>query len=190
MEKKMRLPDIKTEELSVEQSGLLEAMQSGPRKGGIGDNPLGGPFGVWVRTPVLGQAIQSLGSTIRFKTSLPSDIREIVICTVGTFYQSEFEVAVHKDIAIKAGVSVQALERLCSGLDPKFSGAQKIAHQLTTEMLKQHRISQSTFETALISLTTEKIMELVATVGYYCLVSHTLNAFEIPLNEDMVSPFT
>jgi len=66
---------------------------------------------------------------------------------------------------------------------------QKVAHQLTTEMLKQHRISHSTYETALIFFTTEKIMELVATVGYYCLVSHTLNAFEIPLNDDMVSPF-
>jgi 4-carboxymuconolactone decarboxylase len=189
MEKKMRLPDLKKEDLSAEQSVLLETIQSGPRKGGVGNDPLGGPFGVWLRTPVLGQAIQSLGTTIRFETSLPSDIREIVICTVGTFYQSEFEVAVHKDLAIKAGVSMQALERLCGGLDPKFSGVQKVAHQLTTEMLKQHRISRNTYETALISLTIEKIMELVATVGYYCLVSHTLNAFEIPLNDDMVSPF-
>ena len=33
------------------------------------------------------------------------------------------------------------------------------------------------------------MIELVATVGYYCLISLTLNAFEIPLEAGMRDPF-
>jgi 4-carboxymuconolactone decarboxylase len=185
----MRLPKLSLKDLSKEQSELLYTMQNGPRKGAIGGSPLGGPFGVWVRTPVLGNAIQSLGSTIRFETTLPNDIREIVICTVGTFYQSAFEVAVHKEIALESGVNQESLDNLCSGADPGFIGAPAVAYQLTVEMLNKHKISQDTYEKALFFFTAEKIMELVATVGYYCLVSHTLNAFEVPLNKGMISPF-
>jgi hypothetical protein len=33
------------------------------------------------------------------------------------------------------------------------------------------------------------MIELVATIGYYCLISLTLNAFEIPLEPGMKDPF-
>jgi 4-carboxymuconolactone decarboxylase len=112
-----------------------------------------------------------------------------VICTVGTFYQSEFEVAIHKEIALKCGVEAEPLEKLCKGIPSDFTGAAAMAHQITVEMLGNHRISEKTYQAALDFFTPEKMMELVATVGYYCLVSHTLNAFEIPLNDNMVSPF-
>jgi 4-carboxymuconolactone decarboxylase len=32
-------------------------------------------------------------------------------------------------------------------------------------------------------------VELVTTIGYYCLISLTLNAFEVPLSADMADPW-
>jgi hypothetical protein len=35
----------------------------------------------------------------------------------------------------------------------------------------------------------ESMIELVLTVGYYCLICHTLNTFQVPLEPGMEDPF-
>ena len=35
----------------------------------------------------------------------------------------------------------------------------------------------------------DQMIELVMTVGYYCLISHTLNAFQIQVTDQMTDPF-
>jgi len=50
-------------------------------------------------------------------------------------------------------------------------------------------MSDETYAAAVDEFGTEGIIELVTTVGYYCLISLTLNAFEIPLSPDWEDPF-
>ena len=72
-----RFKQIPPENLTPEQRTLAEAIRSGPR-GGIKNSaaatpgPLGGPFNVWLRSPDIGNIIQSLGAAIRFRSSLPA----------------------------------------------------------------------------------------------------------------------
>ena len=39
------------------------------------------------------------------------------------------------------------------------------------------------------SLDETQLIELVTIIGYYCMISHTLNAFEVPLLDNMEDPF-
>ena len=150
---------------------------------------MAGPFGVFVRAPHLGDPAQRLGGRIRFRTSLPENLKEVAICTVGAFHRSKFEFAAHARLAQVAGVGAEPLEQLQKGEPPLFEGDEALAWQVADQLLKQHRISEETYQQMVAVIGEEQMIELVMTVGYYCLISHTLNAFEIQVTDQMSDPF-
>ena len=75
---------IPPEALTPEQKKVADAIRSGPRaavknSSAAKPGPLGGPFNVWLRSPDVGNIIQSLGAEIRFKSSLPTKLNELAI---------------------------------------------------------------------------------------------------------------
>ena len=75
------------------------------------------------------------------------------------------------------------------GRPAEFGGQEAIAHRVAAELLESHRMSDETCTAAVAEFGTEGVIELVTTVGYYCLISLTLNAFEIPLPPEWEDPF-
>ena len=148
-----------------------------------------GPFGVWARAPKAGKATQALGAKIRFETGLQENIKEVAICTVGQFHHAKFEFAAHRRLAVAAGVDDTKLERLRQGQAPGFADDEAVAHRVAVALLNDHRLNDELYAEALDTFGETALIELVLTIGYYCLVSHTLNAFEIPLTEEMDDPF-
>ena len=114
---------------------------------------------------------------------------EVAICTVGAFYRSKFEFSAHRALAIKAGVAEACLDQLVAGEEPAFAGDELISHTIASQMLHQHGILDATYDTGIDAFGETGMIELVATVGYYCLISLTLNSFQIPLEPGMVDPF-
>ena len=58
-----------------------------------------------------------------------------------------------------------------------------------TEMLSTRHVSDATYKRALDTFGMQTLVDLIAIVGYYCMVSITLNAFEAPLPPGEASPF-
>lgn len=182
----MRLTERREDQLEASEREVLEQMREGPRGRDIG---LVGPFGVWVRAPGIGGATQALGAAVRYATSLPESVKEVAICTVGQFYRAKFEFAAHRRLAEAAGVDSAALERLRCGRVPGFTGPQDLAWRVACQLLQAHRLDDALYREAVTVIGERSLIELVTTIGYYCLVSLTLNAFEVPLLDDMVDPF-
>lgn len=181
----MRLSTLEVGQLDNAQREVFDAIVSGPRAKQARQIGLGGPFGVWVRAPALGGPVQALGAAIRFGSGLDDRVREVAICTVGHFHRAHFEIAAHVDIALKAGVDAACLERLCRDEAPGFTGDEAVAHDVARALLHEHRVDDDTYARAVAAFGEEGTIELVLTVGYYCLVSHTLNAFRVPLAPGM-----
>jgi len=55
--------------------------------------------------------------------------------------------------------------------------------------VKTRRVSNATFERARKELGETRVIDLVGIIGYYSLVSVTLNAFELPLPDGEKLPF-
>ena len=181
-----RLPELSEADLSTEQRAVFDAIQSGPR----GNMGLVGPFGVYVRAPGVGHAAQNMGAAVRYNTELANNAKEVAICTVGRFFHAKFEFAAHRVLAKQAGVADDIIESLRLGETPNFTrDDERLAHEIATQLLNTHRISDATYAEARSVLGEVPLVEVVATIGYYTLVSMTLNAFEIPLREDMTDPF-
>ncbi|MGA1676571.1 MAG: carboxymuconolactone decarboxylase family protein [Pseudomonadales bacterium] len=185
-----RLDPIEPNQLSDAQRSLVAAVEQGPRAQKHGRIGMAGPFGVWLRAPEVSDAAQRFGVAVRFTTSLPEQVKEIAILTVGAYYRARFEFFAHAALARAAGVDDGVIEALRTGATPAFAGArERAAHELTTALLMRHAWTDTEYDLARQQFSEQERVELVTVIGYYCQISLTLNAFCVPLPEGADDPF-
>jgi 4-carboxymuconolactone decarboxylase len=179
-----RIPELDPEKFSPEQKKVHAAVLAGPR------GRIAGPIKVWLNNPGLAEHAQALGAYCRFNSSLPPRLSELAICMTGAFWKANSEWFAHAPLAVKAGIDAAAVEAIRTGGTPKFTKADEQAiYDFTRELLTTRRVSAATFARASKELGETGVIDLVGIVGYYGLVSLTLNAFELPLPEGERPPF-
>ena len=165
-----RLPDLDPAKFSPEQKKVHEAVLAGPRGRVVG------PIKVWLANAGLAEHAQALGAYCRFNSSLPPRLSELAICTTGAFWKANYEWFAHAPLAIKAGIDPAAIEAIRIGGTPKFTKADEQAvYDFAHELLTTRRVSPATFERAKKELGETSVIDLVGIIGYYGLVSVTLN---------------
>src|SRR5262249_36366586 len=107
-----RLPALTEDSLNPRQRALLDSIRSGPRGGKAS---LGGPFGVYLHAPEVGDLTQQLGAFCRFKTSLPPRLSEFAILVTARHWRAQYEWHAHAKIAEGAGVSARTIADLKAG---------------------------------------------------------------------------
>lgn len=179
-----RLPELDPEKFSPDQKKVHAAILAGPRGRVVG------PLKVWLKNAGLAEHAQALGAYCRFNSSLPPRLSELAICMTGAFWKANYEWFAHAPMANKAGIDPAAIEAIRTGGTPKFTKSDEQAvHDFTRELLTTRRVAAATFERAKKELGETGVIDLVGIVGYYGLVSVTLNAFELPLPEGEKLPF-
>ncbi|MCC5971315.1 MAG: carboxymuconolactone decarboxylase family protein [Pararhodobacter sp.] len=170
--------------LSPEQRRIHDAILSGPR--GVVE----GPLRVWLQSPGLADTAQALGAFCRYGTSLPPRLSELAILTTGAFWRSGFEWAVHAPIAAQAGVSDAVIAAIRTGQPPVFEREDEAAVHAFSQMLhSQRHVDDATYARAVACLGVPGTVELVGILGYYTLISMTINAFAVPLPDGAADPF-
>jgi 4-carboxymuconolactone decarboxylase len=179
-----RLPDLDPEKFSPEQKKVHDAVIAGPR------GKVVGPIKVWLKNPGLAEHAQALGAYARFNSSLPPRLSELAIIVTGAFWKANYEWFAHAPLAVKAGIDPAAVEAIRTGATPTFSKSDEQAiYDFATELVRTKRVSDATFERAKKELDETSVIDLVGIIGYYGLVSVTLNAFELPLPDGQKAPF-
>jgi 4-carboxymuconolactone decarboxylase len=179
-----RLPELDPEKFSPEQKKVHEAILAGPRGRVVG------PLKVWLKNPGLAEHAQALGAYARFNSSLPPRLSELAIIITGAFWKANYEWFAHAPLAMKAGIDPAAIEAIRTGRKPSFTKSDEQAiYDFVSEMVATKRVSNATFERAKKELGESGVIDLVGIVGYYSLVSVTLNAFELPLPDGEKVPF-
>jgi 4-carboxymuconolactone decarboxylase len=181
----MRIPDWKPEDLTPAQRKVHDAIVAGPRGRVVG------PLRVWLMSPELAERAQELGAFCRYRTSLPPRLSELAILVTGAFWRAGFEWHAHAPIAIKAGVPADAIEAIRLGKAPKFTREDDQAvYEFSRELWTRRRVSDAAYQRIAGLLGTNTVVELVAILGYYGLISMTINTFEVPLPQGADQPFT
>jgi 4-carboxymuconolactone decarboxylase len=180
----MRIPDWKPEDLTPAQRKVHDVIVAGPRGRVVG------PLRVWLLSPELAERAQELGAFCRYHTSLLPRLSELAILVTGAFWKAGFEWHAHAPIAIKAGVPADAVEAIRLGKEPKFAREdERAVYEFSHEMWTKRRVSDATYRRTADLLGKETLVELVAILGYYGLISMTINAFEVPLPQGVAQPF-
>jgi 4-carboxymuconolactone decarboxylase len=179
-----RIPDIDESRLDPEQSKIYAQVASGPR------GTVVGPLRVWLRNAGLADKAQALGAYCRYGTSLTPRLSELAILVVGAHWQSGFEWAVHAPIAVKAGIGDDIVEAIRTGNSPEIADAEERAvFSVASELVQNKVVSETTYREAERILGLTRLIDLIGVLGYYTLISMTINVFEIDLPEGASDPF-
>ena len=181
-----RLPALVMESLTPAQRAIVEAINSGPR--GRFSNE--GPFAVFLHAPAYGMLAQQLGGHVRFGTSVPPRLSEFAILCTGQFWKAQYEWHAHARIAAKQGVKETTIRDLKAGRAPKSAPRDEMAiYDFIRELYTTRRVSSATYARVRKLLGDAGIVELVGILGYYVLISMTLNVFRVPLPKGAPLPF-
>jgi 4-carboxymuconolactone decarboxylase len=128
----------------------------------------------------LAEGWEKLLTAVRNKSSLPADLREIVILRVAVLNRAPFEFEAHVPIARKAGVAEEKLAALeLPRIGEPFSVVERAVLALTDAMTRDVQVPDRLFEPIARHFDARAVTELVATIAAYNMVSRFLEALRI-----------
>ena len=198
-----RIPYIGRERFSEAQQRLFENITGGKRGKGrpletflTPEGGLRGPFNALLYSPTigdaaqrLGDAAQRLGEAVRFESSLPPRLRELVILTVVVYWNAQYAVCAHERIARREGLDEHLIESLKVGVRPDFENpTDALIYDFAREVIDKQRVSDRVYNEAVALLGEAGVVDLVILLGYYTMVSMILTVFEVPVPPGESSP--
>ena len=141
---------------------------------------MAGPFGVWMHSPEFTRRATQLGEFLRYNTSLPPRLSELVILITARCQKSEVEWEIHEPLAHKAGLEVEVIEALQRNETPTFNDSEARAiYDYCLELHQTHTVEAGTLRKLTEALGNKAAVEVTGLCGYYTMVAMTLNAFGV-----------
>jgi 4-carboxymuconolactone decarboxylase len=173
-----RIPLLDVEDMNAEQRRLHDAVVSGPRGQMIG------PLRAAIHSPELASAWSALGEFLRYRTCLPPRLNELAIIVTGRRWTAQVEWWVHARAALAAGVSQEIVDAIAALESPDFDDAAEFeVYEFTRALQQTGRVPADIYNAVLGRWGARGAVELTAVIGYYTMVSQTLNAHQLPLPE-------
>jgi 4-carboxymuconolactone decarboxylase len=186
----MRLPLIPPAQLSPQQKSLYDEMRKGIAsnfntfKVERADGALMGPWNPWLHEPKFGKPIWDLTLALSMSPSLPRTVREVAILVTGTTFHSAYELYAHVIAAERRGLSDEKLATIVAGQRPDdLTREEGIAYDVAASLVHHGTLPELIYRQAVQAFGTHETAELIYLVGFYCLVSVTLNGFNVPVPE-------
>lgn len=136
------------------------------------------PYAAMLHRPEIARAAADMGAVIRFDGTLSDRDRELVIVTTAVERGCDFEISAHTPLARSAGVSEETVESVRSaGPVVDVSDAELV--DFVRELCRSNTVGDEVFVAAHLRLGDAGVVELVATIGYYSMLTLFMNALEV-----------
>ena len=173
-----RFTPLTYDTMTPAQKTMLEHMLEGPRRA------VNGPFNVLLRSPEIGDLAQAFGASTRYQSSLPQRLYELAILVTTRYWTAQFAWQSHHRSALEAGLSPSIADAIAAGRRPgAMQKDEEAVYNLTTELLSTKQVSDPTFNAARTAFGERGVVDLVAVVGWYNMVSMVLNLDRYPVAE-------
>jgi 4-carboxymuconolactone decarboxylase len=163
------------EDLTAEQRSAVAAISAGPR------GALFGPFVPLLRSPELMTRLQEVGAYLRFGSTVPTHLRELVILIIAREWDQDFEWGHHVPLARSAGLDEVVVDAVSHRLDVIGPPDVQAVWLLTREVLDTHRVSDAAFAAAVEVVGHAGVVDLVGIAGYYTTLAMTMNVARTPV---------
>ena len=190
----MRLPLLSHSELGADQRMLYQDMRAGIEKNFKGftavakNGTLIGPWNPWLRFPKFGGPVWELVKALSTSPTLPRPIREIAILVTGAKFRSAYEIYAHVLVAELRGLPDDKMATIVAGQRPSdLTREEAIAYDIASALVSGGVLPELTYRQAIAAFGEDGTAEFIYLVGLYCMVSVTLNGFDVPVPEDEIS---
>jgi 4-carboxymuconolactone decarboxylase len=169
-----RIPELDSLKFSYEQKRVHDAIASGPR------GSVRGPLAVWLNRVNLADKAQQLGRYCRYDSSLTPRLSELAILVTARIWDASYEWQAHEQPARNAGLPENVIASLKNDEQPAFvADDESLVYRFARELHLQRKVSDGLYQEAEEILGRDALIDLVGLLGYYTLISMTINAFEI-----------
>ena len=170
-----RLPNLERDQLKPEDQKFYDAIADS--RGGVR-----GPYGVLLHSPDLAARVAHTGTYVRYNLELPEALRETIIIATAREIKNQYEFFAHARLARQAGVAEDTIQAIARGTAPQgLSGDEAMLVRYVQELLRNHKISNATFNAVRDRFGMQKTLEITGLIGHYLLVGQILAAFEVEL---------
>lgn len=140
-------------------------------------------YQVLLNSPPLARGWEQLLTAIRNRSSVPADLREMVILRVAVLNRAPYEFEAHVPHALKAGMSQEKIDALHDKkslqTNETFTRQERDVLALTDSMTRDIEVPDNVFDAAKAHFNDQQLTDLVATVAAYNMVSRFLTAFKV-----------
>jgi 4-carboxymuconolactone decarboxylase len=167
-----RLRSLEREDLPAEHRHIYDDIAGS--RGRVPPN-----FKILLNNPLATARMAALGEHVRFETPLPPRVKMLAVLATAREFDGDYVWTANLPQARDAGVdeaTIQAMRerRALQGLAPEDAAIV----QFTRELLRQHRITDATFQAVQQQLGDAGVIALLILIGYYGSLSHALSALE------------
>ena len=179
-----RVPFAQRDRMTPEGQQVWDEIESS--RGGVARN-----YAAILNNPQAARAFAALGGYARFETPLDPRVKTLAVLTAAREACGHYVWTVNQRAAREVGISddvVTAIHeyRAPAGLAPQDAAVV----QFVLELLRQHRVSDATFEALRSQIGDAAIIDMIVVVSYYHGLAHLLQALDVELPEGVNSALT
>jgi 4-carboxymuconolactone decarboxylase len=145
---------------------------------------LQGPFSAFLHSPEISERVAHLGAFVRFEGTLDFRARVLAAMTVAREFEAIYVWGAQTGSARRQNVPESTItairENRSDGIPPE--DLQII--DFTRQLLRRHRVDDATAKAMLARFGNDQFIQLTGAIGYYSMLSMTVNACELEPAKD------
>jgi AhpD family alkylhydroperoxidase len=137
-----------------------------------------------LHSPELAEGWMKMFTVIRYQTTFPAKLRELIVARVGIRNGARYEVAAHRHHALEEGITPAQLDALADWRNSDlFDSTERAVLNYTDAITDDIQVSDEAFAGVRALFNDRQMVELTGTIASYSFVSRFLVALQIEPGE-------
>ncbi|MBV9014961.1 MAG: carboxymuconolactone decarboxylase family protein [Alphaproteobacteria bacterium] len=138
-----------------------------------------GPFTMFLHSPEVAGRVAHLGAYVRFEGSLDMKVRVLAAMTVAREFEAMYVWGAQTGGARRLGVPEETIAAIRHNHSRGVPQEDAQIIEFTRQLLRRHRVDDATFKAMQTRFGNDELIQLTTAIGYYSLLSMTVNACEL-----------
>ncbi len=179
----VRVPYVNRDDMDAKGQEIYDRIRQDRNSAEVGLQ-----FRALLNNPEAAGYLTSMGAQLRFQSSVSENLKELAIILVAREWNSDIEWTGHAVLAARAGVSDASIESIRTGKTSEvLTGQEATVARFVHEMVRDKKLSDSTFATFHGDFGDRGVVDLTLTVAYYSALALAQIALELEMEPGRVS---
>ena len=171
-----RMPPIPADKLTEAQKKAIEEFKAARSA------DISGPFVAMLRSPEVMSRARAMGDYLRFRSSLPPRLSELVILLTARRWTQQYEWNAHAPLAVTGGLNPDIVKAIAEGRRPeRMAEDEDIIYSLFDEIQRHQAVSDGTYGRAVGKFGEQGVIDVMGIAGYYTMLAMVMNTARTPL---------
>lgn len=170
-----RILEIPEDNLTAEQKKVFDDLVAGRGR-------LLTPYKIWIHSPELAAAMETIGTFLNKKGALTEREVELTIVIIATQWQGDYVQAAHVKRCLELGYPQAAMDAIMAGSTPDLPDErEKAVFDLCQIAMAPGGGSDEIYDRAAETLGRDGLAEVLALLGYYSAVAMAMKLHRVPI---------